>query len=231
MKNKLIMGISLALTCMLVVMSVILVIPQDTSVEVALKSGSKGETVKQLQQELKNQGFFTGKVDGVYGNQTVDAVKKMQKSYGLKADGIAGQATLKALGISEQGGNGSESVSNSYTNSDEYLLAKTIHAEARGEPYIGKVAVGAVILNRVKSSEFPNTISGVVYQPWAFTAVHDGQINLTPDEESKRAARDAMSGWDPTYGCLYYYNPVKATSKWIFSTKTVMEIGNHIFSI
>ncbi|MEG1520788.1 MAG: cell wall hydrolase [Clostridia bacterium] len=123
------------------------------------------------------------------------------------------------------------STSSQFTNADEFLLAKAIYAEARGEPYVGKVAVGAVILNRVKSSKFPNSISGVVYQPWAFTAVNDGQINLTPDAESKRAAKDAMSGWDPTYGCIYYYNPAKATSKWIFSTKKVMEIGKHVFSI
>ena len=131
---------------------------------------------------------------------------------------------MAALGIST-GGTGN------YTSSDVYLLAKCIYAEARGEPYTGKVAVGAVILNRVKSSKFPNTISGVIYQPWAFTSVNDGQINLEPDEECKKAARDAMNGWDPTYGCLYYYNPATATSKWIWSTKTVVKIGKHVFSI
>ncbi|MEG2002768.1 MAG: spore cortex-lytic enzyme, partial [Clostridia bacterium] len=216
----------------IVISGVLFIIPQnDVAIEVVtLKSGSKGNEVKKLQQELKNQGFFSGSVDGVYGTKTVAAVKKMQKAYGLKVDGIAGEETQTKLGIK---GTGSKEMSTSsqFTNADEYLLAKAIYAEARGEPYVGKVAVGAVILNRVKSSKFPNSISGVVYQPWAFTAVNDGQINLTPDAECKRAAKDAMSGWDPTYGCIYYYNPAKATSKWIFSTKKVMEIGKHVFSI
>ena len=117
------------------------------------------------------------------------------------------------------------------SSSDLYLLAKCVHAEARGESYQGQVAVAAVILNRVKSPEFPNTISGVIYQPWAFTAVHDGQINLEPNESAYNAARDAMNGWDPTYGCLFYYNPAVATSKWIFSRQTVVTIGKHVFAI
>lgn len=148
----------------------------------------------------------------------------MQKAYGLTVDGIAGPKTLAALGITASSSGG-------YSDSDVYLLAKCIHAEARGESYTGKVAVGAVVLNRVKSSKFPNTISGVIYQPWAFTCVNDGQINLEPNSEALRAARDAMNGWDPTYGCLYYYNPATATSKWIWSTKTVIKIGKHVFSV
>ena len=132
-------------------------------------------------------------------------------------------------------GGGSSSGSSSggaggYSSSDVYLLAKVIHAEARGETYTGKVAVGAVVLNRVKSSSFPNTISGVVYQPYAFTAVADGQINLSPDSTSMKAAQDAINGWDPTYGCIYYYNPKTATSSWIFSRPTVITIGNHVFA-
>lgn len=109
------------------------------------------------------------------------------------------------------------------------MLAKTIHAEARGEPYVGKVAVGAVILNRVKHPSFPNTIAGVVYQPLAFTAVADGQINLEPDKDSIKAARDSINGWDPTYGCRYYWNPATSTSKWIWSRKVVIKIGKHWF--
>ncbi len=208
------------------ILCTILTTNQVASAEV-LKVGSKGETVKALQKELKNQGYYSGKVDGVYGNGTKNAVRKMQKAYGLTADGIAGNKTLKALNIATKTSN----ASGNFTDAETYLLAKTIYAEARGEPYVGKVAVGAVILNRVKSSKFPNTISGVVYQPWAFTAVHDGQINLEPNDECKRAAKDAIDGWDPTYGCLYYYNPKIATSKWIFSTKTVTQIGKHVFSI
>lgn len=221
MKKKVIITAALFLV---VAMMVSAIVTDNTASALTLKVGSRGDTVKKLQQELKNQGFLKGSVDGIYGANTKAAVQKMQKAYGLSVDGIAGPKTLAALGIST-GGTGN------YTSSDVYLLAKCIYAEARGEPYTGKVAVGAVILNRVKSSKFPNTISGVIYQPWAFTSVNDGQINLEPDEECKKAARDAMNGWDPTYGCLYYYNPATATSKWIWSTKTVVKIGKHVFSI
>lgn len=200
-----------------------------------LKYGSKGEEVKKLQTALKEQGFYFGKIDGIYGNGTYNAVKKMQKAYGLYCDGIAGAKTLSALRITTQQGSSSgqntTGGAGSYTSSEVYLLAKCIYAEARGESYTGKVAVGAVILNRVKSSKFPNTISGVIYQPGAFTAVSDGQINLSPNDECMRAAKDAINGWDPTYGCIYYYNPAKATSQWIWSTQTVTTIGSHVFSI
>lgn len=222
MKKKVIITAALFLVVAMLVSAI--VFTDSTASALTLKVGSRGDTVKKLQQELKNQGFLKGSVDGIYGANTKAAVQKMQKAYGLSVDGIAGPKTLAALGIST-GGTGN------YTSSDVYLLAKCIYAEARGEPYTGKVAVGAVILNRVKSSKFPNTISGVIYQPWAFTSVNDGQINLEPDEECKKAARDAMNGWDPTYGCLYYYNPATATSKWIWSTKTVVKIGKHVFSI
>lgn len=222
MKKKVIIAAALFLVVAMTVSAI--VFTDNTASALTLKVGSRGDTVKKLQQELKNQGFLKGSVDGIYGANTKAAVQKMQKAYGLSVDGIAGPKTLAALGISTDG-------TGNYTSSDVYLLAKCIYAEARGEPYTGKVAVGAVILNRVKSSKFPNTISGVIYQPWAFTSVNDGQINLEPDEECKKAARDAMNGWDPTYGCLYYYNPATATSKWIWSTKTVVKIGKHVFSI
>lgn len=178
---------------------------------------------KQVQQKLKELGYYKGVVDGIFGTQTVQAVKNFQRDYGLTVDGIVGRRTLSALGLS--GGSGQ------YSSSDIYLLAKCIHAEARGEPYVGQVAVAAVILNRVKDPNFPNTISGVIYQPWAFTAVNDGQINLEPNQSAYNAASDAMNGWDPTYGCIYYYNPVTATSKWIFSRQTVITIGKHVFAI
>lgn len=180
---------------------------------------------KAVQQKLKELGFYTGKVDGVYGAGTRSAVIQFQRSKGLTADGVVGNATLKALGITF---NTESSIQGS---SDLYILAKCVYAEARGEPYQGKVAVAAVILNRVESPDFPNTVAGVVYQPWAFTAVNDGQINLEPDQSCYNAARDAMNGWDPTYGCLYYYNANTATSKWIFNRKTVVTIGNHVFAI
>lgn len=180
---------------------------------------------KAVQQKLKELGYYKGSVDGVYGSGTRSAVIAFQKANGLTADGIVGAKTAKALGISL----GTQQSSQS--SSDLYVLAKCVYAEARGEPYEGQVAVAAVILNRVKSPDFPNTIAGVVYQPWAFTAVNDGQINLEPDQTAYSAARDAMNGWDPTYGCLYYYNASTATSKWIFSRTTVVTIGNHVFAI
>lgn len=180
---------------------------------------------KAVQQKLKELGYYSGSVDGVYGQGTRNAVVAFQKANGLTADGVVGQNTARALGISLN----TQQVAQS--SSDLYLLAKTVYAEARGEPYEGQVAVAAVILNRVESPDFPNTIAEVVYQPWAFTAVHDGQINLEPNETAYSAARDAMNGWDPTYGCLYYYNASTATSKWIFSRTTVVTIGKHVFAI
>lgn len=201
-----------------------------------LKQGATGGEVKELQRRLKEWGYYFGEVDGVYGAKTVEAVKYFQRKNGLTPDGIAGKSTFAALGMNdsvkvlENDKKPSQSGSN-YTNSDLYLLAKCIYAEARGESYTGQVAVGAVVLNRVKSSSFPNTVSGVIYQRHAFTAVSDGQINLTPNQTALNAAQDAMNGWDPTYGCLYYYNPAVATSSWIFSRKTVTTIGKHIFAI
>ncbi len=201
----------------------------EGSLEVAaIRKGDSGSKVKEIQRKLNEYGFSVGNVDGIFGSKTLQAVKNFQKSRGLVVDGIVGNATAKALGITLNSGSSGNS---NYAGGDIYLLAKTIHAEARGEPYIGQVAVGAVVLNRVKSSSFPNTISGVVYQPWAFTAVHDGQINLEPNDSAMRAAKDAMNGWDPTNGCLYYFNPATATSKWIWSRKVQLTIGKHKFAI
>jgi len=202
--------------------------PQE-SIQVALiiKQGQRGATVRQIQQKLKNWGYYKGKVDGIFGAQTKEAVKYFQRKNGLKVDGVVGKQTLAALGISTS----NNSNNSNYSESDVYLLAKVIYGEARGESYTGQVAVGAVVLNRVKSSSFPNTISGVVYQPYAFTAVADGQINLVPNETAKKAARDALNGWDPSGGALYYYNPKTATSSWIFSRTTIVTIGNHVFAI
>ena len=190
------------------------------------RQGSRGEEVTQIQQKLKNWGYYTGSVDGIFGPQTTAAVRLFQERNGLAVDGIAGPKTLAAMGIQ----NSSTGSTGSYTN-DQYLLARIISAEARGEPYVGMVAVGAVVLNRVRSSRFPNTLAGVVYQSGAFDAVSDGQINLTPSEQSRRAARDAMNGWDPTGGCLYYYNPSTATSSWIWSREVRLTIGEHSFAV
>ena len=169
----------------------------------------------------------SGSVDGIYGKNTVAAVKLFQKKNGLTVDGIAGTKTLAAMGITSSG---SQSQSGTYSDSDVTLLARLIYGEARGESYVGQVAVGAVVMNRIKSASFPNTMAGVVYQSYAFTAVNDGQINLTPNATAKKAAQDAMNGWDPTYGAIYYYNPAIATSSWIFSRKTTVTIGNHVFA-
>ena len=175
-----------------------------------------------VQQRLKEMGYYTGAVDGIYGNGTRNAVLKFQADYGIPQTGNIGPRTLEMLGL-HSGGTSS--------SSDLYLLAKAVYAEARGESYTGKVAVAAVILNRVDHPSFPNTIAGVVYQPWAFTAVYDGQINLEPDQECYNAAQDALNGWDPTYGCIYYYNPQTATSDWIYSRQVVTTIGSHVFAV
>lgn len=196
-----------------------------------VKQGSRGETVKKIQQKLKRWGYYNGAVDGIFGAQTRKAVILFQKRNGLVADGIVGNRTFQALGISVSNSSSQTSGTNGYSSSDVALLARLIHAEARGETYTGQVAVGAVVLNRVKSSSFPNTISAVIYQPYAFTCVSDGQINLSPNNTAMSAAKDAMNGWDPSYGSLYYYNPAIATSKWIFSRKTVVTIGKHVFAI
>lgn len=188
------------------------------------KYGSRGEEVKQIQSKLKSWGYYSGNVDGIYGSKTYQAVKKFQQKNNLKVDGIAGSETLKALGI-----NSSNKTTSTTNNSDLNLLTRLVFGEARGEPYQGMVAVAATVLNRVADSRFPNTIAGVIYQSGAYTCVSDGQINLTPNEQSKKAAQDAINGWDPTYGCIYYFNPNTATSKWIWSRPQVLTIGKHIF--
>lgn len=200
---------------------------EQTVYAATLRQGSKGTQVKTMQAKLKNWGYYAGAVDGVYGAQTKRAVIKFQKKNGLTADGIAGSKTLAALGMSSSS---TQNATSQYNSSDVELLAKLIYGEARGESYVGQVAVGAVVMNRIKSASFPNSMSGVIYQSYAFTAVADGQINLTPNETARKAAKDAMNGWDPTYGAIYYYNPAIATSAWIFSRQTTVTIGNHVFA-
>lgn len=182
---------------------------------------------KQVQTKLKNWGYYKGSIDGIYGPKTKEAVKYFQRKNGLVVDGIVGKKTAAAMGISLS----SSTTTSGQSSSDLNLLAKCVHAEARGESYVGQVAVAAVILNRVKSKNFPNSIAGVIYQPWAFTCVNDGQINLAPNQTAIKAAQDALNGWDPTYGALYYYNPRTASSSWIFSRKTTVTIGQHVFAI
>ncbi|MGI6182689.1 MAG: spore cortex-lytic enzyme [Candidatus Fimadaptatus sp.] len=201
---------------------------------VSVGPGDRGENVKKIQRRLIQYDYMEGSADGVYGEKTRQAVIKFQRKYGLNADGVVGPATAAKLGVSLSGGAvkaSSTATSDGQTSGDVNLLARLVYAEARGEPYKGQVAVAAVVLNRVRSSQFPNTIAGVIYQKNAFTCVNDGQINLTPNAESRRAAQDALNGWDPSGGCLYYYNPKTASDKWIFSRTTVTVIGNHRFAV
>ena len=213
-------------TLLAIILTVTGIAFKNNEVEALSKYGSRGDEVKQIQTKLKRWGYYNGNVDGIFGSQTQEAVRYFQRKNGLTVDGIAGPATLKAMGIY----NSSNSSSSSSSNSNNVnLLARLIYGEARGEPYTGQVAVGAVVMNRVKSSSFPNTISGVIYQSGAFDAVKDGQINLTPDSTAKKAAQDAINGWDPSYGAIYYFNPSTATNKWIWSRPMTVTIGRHRF--
>lgn len=225
MKRK---KISIVLLISTIIIIIFFILQKSSEVQALSKYGSQGEEVKQIQTKLKRWGYYNGSVDGIYGSKTLSAVKAFQKKNGLTVDGIAGTKTLNAMGItsSSSSTNSSGTTSNS---SNVNLLAHLIYGEARGEPYIGQVAVGAVIMNRVKSSSFPNTISGVIYQKGAFDAVSDGQINMSPDSAAKKAAQDAINGWDPSYGAIYYFNPATATNKWIWSRPLTVTIGKHRF--
>ena len=187
--------------------------------------GSRGQEVRQIQKKLKSLGFYSGSVDGIYGTATQKAVRNFQKNCGITADGVAGPKTLLYLGLNT----GTSTSTNGYSSNDIYLLAKIIAAEARSESYTGQVAVGAVVLNRVQHSSFPDSISGVVYQAGAFSAVRDSNWNVIPGDTAKKAARDAINGWDPTGGALYYYNPAKTDNKWIRTREVITTIGAHVF--
>lgn len=217
-KRNLVIGI---LLCSIIV----LILAKLPVVYAISQYGSSGDEVKQIQTKLKDWGYYSGNVDGVYGSGTYEAVKKFQSSNGLAADGVAGSQTLQALGINSSSSSGGSSSNNSDLN----LLSHLVYGEARGEPYEGMVAVAASVMNRVADSRFPNSISGVIYQSGAYTCVSDGQINLGYDDNAKKAAQDAINGWDPTSGCVYYFNPDTATSAWIWSRPQVLTIGKHIF--
>lgn len=207
-----VLAVSLLLTCFAVSASA-----------AGYRQGDSGDAVVTIQTKLKRWGYYTGAVDGIYGSATVSAVKYFQRSNGLTADGVVGTATLKALGMEGSG------ATNSSATADVALLAKVISAEARGEPYSGQVAVGAVILNRVNNPSFPNTIAGVVYEPGAFTCMVDGQIDQPVADSAYHAAQDALNGSDPTGGAIYYFNPATATSAWIWSRPLIAVIGSHRF--
>lgn len=227
LKNKKIVIGTIAF--LLVVLCVFVLLIRNKPVEALSKYGSRGNEVTQIQTKLKRWGYYSGNVDGIYGSQTVSAVKYFQRKNGLTVDGIAGPATLKAMGIYNSSSSSSSSSGTSSNSNNVNLLARLIYGEARGEPYTGQVAVGAVVMNRVKSSSFPNSISGVIYQSGAFDAVSDGQINMSPDSTAKKAAQDAINGWDPSYGAIYYFNPSTATNKWIWSRPMTITIGRHRF--
>ena len=199
------------------------------TIEVTSRYGSRGDEVKQIQTKLKQWGYYNGSIDGIYGTKTQEAVKYFQRKNGLTVDGIAGPKTLAAMGITSSSNSNSNSNSSASNSNNVSLLARLIYGEARGEVYTGQVAIGAVVMNRIKDSRFPNTISGVIYQSGAFTAVSDGQINLSPNSTATKAAQDALNGWDPSYGAIYYFNPNTATNKWIWSRPVTVVIGKHRF--
>ena len=217
-------------------MIALLIVPVLAWGAAVLEVGSSGSDVTRVQKKLIQYGYMTGAADGRYGEKTRDAVRWFQRRNGLTADGRVGPATAAALGVTLSGSSSSSSSkaassSSTIISADHRLLAKLVYAEARGEPYKGQVAVAAVVLNRVRSASFPNTVSGVVYQQNAFTCVNNGSINNTPDSSCIRAALDALNGWDPTGGCLYYYNPKTAVDSWIRTRTVKTVIGNHSFAV
>ena len=232
---KYILGILLVLAVNAAVITFLTVYQQtaqQAAVETLVKVGSQGEEVRAVQTKLKELGYTVGNVDGIFGSQTKAAVIAFQKDHGLSPDGIAGEKTLAALGITGSACSDIDlSPIGNFSSSDISLLARIISAEARGEPYVGQVAVGAVILNRIEHPSFPNTLAGVIYQPGAFSCLNDGGINAEVAESAYRAARDAINGQDPSGGAIYYYNPAKSTNQWIFSREVITTIGSHRFAV
>lgn len=221
MKNKRETAIAVAI---IILVNVLIITAFGEIAEAAsYKRGSSGETVTKIQQKLSNWGYYSGSIDGIYGSRTEKAVRYFQRKNGLTVDGVAGPATLAALGISSGSNSGG-----SYSGQTE-LLARLISAEARGEPYQGQVAVGAVVMNRIDHPSFPNTMSGVIYQAGAFSCMYDGQFDQPVAESCYRAARDALAGADPTGGAIYYFNPSTATNGWIWSRPHLTTIGKHRF--
>lgn len=221
-----------ALLCTILLLNTLVLAFAQSALAVSYRQGDSGSAVTTIQTKLKRWGYFDGPVDGIYGSKTSKAVRSFQRKNGLTADGVAGPATLKALGMeqtSQNSGSSQTGSSGGNASGDVALLAKVISAEARGEPYDGQVAVGAVILNRIARPSFPNTLAGVVYEPGAFTCMVDGQIDQPIASSAYQAARDALNGADPSGGAIYYFNPVTATSAWIWSRPLLTVIGKHRF--
>ena len=222
MKDRRRLTLSLAVVFAVNILIISLVQTLPNADAAAYRKGSTGGVVTQIQTKLSQWGYYSGNIDGVYGKKTEDAVKHFQRKNGLTADGVAGKATLSALGISDTS-------SPSKQTNDIDILARLISAEARGEPYSGQVAVGACVLNRIEHPSFPNTMSGVIFQPGAFSCMGDGQWDMPVADSAYQAARDAINGWDPSGGSIYYFNPVTATNKWIWSRPLIVQIGKHRF--
>lgn len=221
-----------ALLCTILLLNTLVLGFAQSALAASYRQGDSGSAVTTIQTKLKRWGYFDGPVDGIYGSKTTKAVRSFQQKNGLTADGVAGPATLKALGMeqtSQNSGSSQTGSSGGNASGDVALLAKVISAEARGEPYDGQVAVGAVILNRIAHPSFPNTLAGVVYEPGAFTCMVDGQIDQPIASSAYQAARDALNGADPSGGAIYYFNPVTATSAWIWSRPLLTVIGKHRF--
>jgi len=185
------------------------------NVEAYSAFGSKGTEVIMIQEKLERLGYDCGEPDGIYGIKTQNAVISFQKRNKLTPDGVCGSSTLEKLNIPQK--------------NEVDLLARVINGEARGECFEGQIAVGAVILNRVKHPSFPDTIYNVIFQKGAFTAVNDGQIRKAVTNSCRLAAVEALNGNDPTNGAIYYYNPKTATCNWIKSRTPIKRIGNHLF--
>lgn len=224
MKSKFLYAWKILVLCLINLM-IILMVYLGNQVYAAIKIGAQGEEVTRIQTALTEKGYFSSAIDGIFGEKTLAAVKNFQRDNGLDADGIVGPLTMEALGLSggSSGGHGG------FSQSDLDLMARIISAESRGEPYEGQVAVGAVILNRMEHPSFPNTLSGVIYQPGAFSCLYDGGVNAPVADSAYKAAREAINGSDPSGGAIYYYNPDKATSEWIFSRPVITVIGAHRF--
>ena len=205
-----------------ILICVLYIVKTPVSITALSKIGTRGQEVINIQSKLKTWGYYKGNVDGIYGQNTANAVKAFQQKNGLTVDGVAGPQTLAKIGIPT-----TSAASSKETDVD--ILARIINGEARGETYTGQVAIGAVVLNRVRHPSFPNSVAGVIYQPGAFTAIDDGQINAAMTQSSVKAARDALNGWDPTKGAIYYYNPRTATNKWIRTRPVITTIGQHVF--
>ena len=221
-----------ALLCTILLLNTLVLAFAQSALAVSYRQGDSGSAVTTIQTKLKRWGYFDGPVDGIYGSKTTKAVRSFQRKNGLTADGVAGPATRKALGMeqtSQNSGSSQTGSSGGNASGDVALLEKVISAEARGEPYDGQVAVGAVILNRIAHPSFPNTLAGVVYEPGAFTCMVDGQIDQPIASSAYQAARDALNGADPSGGAIYYFNPVTATSAWIWSRPLLTVIGKHRF--